>query len=171
MCSGSPLGGRKLDFDSANSCSYRNSPNCTHRGRQMLGSAKRTFIRTASWVLSRLAVPLLPRGQVLTGHGASIDTTTPAGKLVFGIFAALAEFERDLISERTKAGLASARARGRRGGAPFKMTAAKVRCRFSFTCRKLTWRCCYIPLPVENSFTCRNPELRRPAGSISQFSD
>ena len=60
-----------------------------------------------------------------TGH--FIDTTTPAGKLVFGIFAALAEFERDLISERTKAGLASARVRGRKGGAPFKMTAAKVR--------------------------------------------
>jgi DNA invertase Pin-like site-specific DNA recombinase len=65
--------------------------------------------------------------KVLTGHGASIDTTTPAGKLVFGIFAALAEFERELISERTKAGLASARARGRTGGAPFKMTAAKLR--------------------------------------------
>jgi DNA invertase Pin-like site-specific DNA recombinase len=64
---------------------------------------------------------------VLTGHGASIDTTTAAGKMVFGIFAALAEFERDLISERTKAGLASARARGRKGGPPFKMTAAKVR--------------------------------------------
>ena len=53
--------------------------------------------------------------KVLTGHGASIDTTTSAGKLVFGIFASLAEFERDLISERTKAGLASARARGRKG--------------------------------------------------------
>ena len=65
--------------------------------------------------------------KVLTGHGASIDTTTPSGKLVFGIFAALAEFERELISERTKAGLASARARGRKGGAPFKMTAAKLR--------------------------------------------
>lgn len=65
--------------------------------------------------------------KVLTGHGASIDTTTSAGKLVFGIFAALAEFERELISERTKAGLASARARGRKGGAPFKMTAAKLR--------------------------------------------
>ena len=65
--------------------------------------------------------------KVLTGHGASIDTTTPAGKLVFGIFAALAEFERELISERTKAGLASARARGRKGGAPFKMTPAKLR--------------------------------------------
>jgi DNA invertase Pin-like site-specific DNA recombinase len=65
--------------------------------------------------------------KVLTGHGASIDTTTPAGKLVFGIFAALAEFERELIAERTKAGLASARTRGRTGGPPFKMTVAKVR--------------------------------------------
>jgi DNA invertase Pin-like site-specific DNA recombinase len=65
--------------------------------------------------------------KLLTGHGASIDTTTSAGKLIFGIFAALAEFERDLITERTRAGLASARARGRKGGAPFKMTAAKVR--------------------------------------------
>lgn len=51
--------------------------------------------------------------KVLTGHGAAIDTTTAAGKLVFGIFAALAEFERELIAERTVAGLASARARGR----------------------------------------------------------
>ena len=65
--------------------------------------------------------------KVLTGHGAAIDTTTPAGKLVFGIFAALSEFERELISERTKAGLASARARGRKGGRPHKMTAAKLR--------------------------------------------
>lgn len=65
--------------------------------------------------------------KVLTGQGAQIDTTTSQGKLVFGIFAALAEFERDLISERTKAGLASARARGRKGGAPFKMTPPKLR--------------------------------------------
>ena len=65
--------------------------------------------------------------KVLTGHGAAIDTTTAAGKLVFGIFAALAEFERELIAERTVAGLASARARGRKGGRPFKMTTAKLR--------------------------------------------
>ena len=56
-----------------------------------------------------------------------IDTTTASGKLVFGIFAALAEFERELIVERTKAGLLAARARGRRGGRPYKMTAAKLR--------------------------------------------
>ena len=65
--------------------------------------------------------------KVLTGQGAQIDTTTAQGKLVFGIFASLAEFERDLISERTKAGLAAARARGRKGGAPYKMTPAKLR--------------------------------------------
>src|SRR5919202_3910834 len=65
--------------------------------------------------------------KVLTGHGATIDTTTASGKLVFGIFAALAEFERELIVERTRAGLAAARARGRCGGRPFKMTAAKLR--------------------------------------------
>jgi len=65
--------------------------------------------------------------KVLAGHGAAIDTTTPAGKLVLGIFAALAEFERELICERTRAGLASARARGRKGGRRPKMTAAKLR--------------------------------------------
>ena len=65
--------------------------------------------------------------RVLTGQGAAVDTTTPAGKLAFGIFAAIAEFERELIVERTKAGLAAARARGRRGGRPYKMTPAKLR--------------------------------------------
>lgn len=65
--------------------------------------------------------------KVLTGQGASINTTTPEGKLVFGIFAALAEFERELVSERTKVGLASARARGRNGGGQYKMTPAKLR--------------------------------------------
>lgn len=65
--------------------------------------------------------------RVLTGQGAQIDTSTPSGKLVFGFFAALAEFERDLIAERTLAGLAAARARGRKGGRPFKMTISKLR--------------------------------------------
>jgi len=65
--------------------------------------------------------------HVLTGQGAQIDTTTANGRLVFGIFAALAEFEADLIRERTQAGLAAARARGRHGGRPRKMTPTVLR--------------------------------------------
>jgi len=56
----------------------------------------------------------------------NIDTTTPGGKLIFHIFGALAEFERDLIRQRTLAGLASARARGRKGGRPPSMTPTKL---------------------------------------------
>lgn len=59
--------------------------------------------------------------KILTGQGMQMDTTTPQGKLLFGMFATLAEFERELIAERTKAGLAAARARGRLGGRPRKM--------------------------------------------------
>jgi DNA invertase Pin-like site-specific DNA recombinase len=47
-----------------------------------------------------------------------VDTTTPQGRLSFNLFASLAEFERDLIRERTQAGLSAARARGRKGGRP-----------------------------------------------------
>ena len=65
--------------------------------------------------------------SVLTGQGANIDTTTSSGKLIFGIFAALAEFEADLIKERTMAGLAAARARGRRGGRQFELTKNQIR--------------------------------------------
>jgi len=62
--------------------------------------------------------------KVLTGD---VDTTTTTGWLVFGIFATLAEFERDLIHERTMAGLAAARARGRGGGRPRVMTKQKLK--------------------------------------------
>jgi DNA invertase Pin-like site-specific DNA recombinase len=65
--------------------------------------------------------------KVLTGKGANIDTSTPTGKMFFGFFAVLAEFERDLIVERTKAGIEAARARGRRGGRKFSLTKAQVR--------------------------------------------
>jgi DNA invertase Pin-like site-specific DNA recombinase len=65
--------------------------------------------------------------KVLSGAGAEIDTTTSNGRLVFGIFAALAEFEREIIRERTKAGLSAARARGRKGGRPRKMDIHKLR--------------------------------------------
>ena len=65
--------------------------------------------------------------RVLSGQGAQIDTTTASGRLIFGIFASLAEFERELIRERTMAGLSAARARGRRGGRQFALTKAQVR--------------------------------------------
>ncbi len=57
----------------------------------------------------------------------SIDTTTSGGKLIFHVFGALAEFERELIRERTNAGLASARSRGRLGGRPRAMTDKQLR--------------------------------------------
>src|SRR5207249_6269833 len=65
--------------------------------------------------------------KIVAGQGAQIDTTTANGRAGVGSFAALAEFEADLIRERTRAGLAAARARGRRGGRPRKMTKAALR--------------------------------------------
>jgi DNA invertase Pin-like site-specific DNA recombinase len=56
----------------------------------------------------------------------NIDTTTSGGKLIFHIFGALAEFERNLIRERTTAGLSAARARGRRGGRPRALTGKQL---------------------------------------------
>lgn len=66
------------------------------------------------------------RGVGFRSLQEQVDTTTPGGRLVFHVFGALAEFERDLIRERTHAGLAAARARGRRGGRPSVMTAEKL---------------------------------------------
>jgi DNA invertase Pin-like site-specific DNA recombinase len=70
---------------------------------------------------------LAERGIGFRSLQEAIDTTTPGGKLVFHVFAALAEFERDLIRERTAAGLAAARARGHHGGRPSVLTAHKLR--------------------------------------------
>lgn len=67
------------------------------------------------------------RGVGFRSLTEGIDTTSSSGRLVFHIFAALAEFERKLIRERTCAGLAAARARGRRGGRPPVMTEQKLR--------------------------------------------
>lgn len=63
----------------------------------------------------------------LVSLNEQIDTTTATGKLMLHLFAMLAEFERNLISERTKAGLAAARARGRNGGRPKAMTDKQIR--------------------------------------------
>lgn len=70
---------------------------------------------------------LADRGVGLRSLQESIDTTSPGGRLIFHVFGALAEFERDLITERTTAGLAAARARGRQGGRPPRLTSEQVR--------------------------------------------
>ncbi len=68
---------------------------------------------------------LATRGIGFKSVTEQIDTTTSGGKLIFHVFGALAEFERDLIRERTHAGLAAARARGRTGGRPKKLAEPK----------------------------------------------
>ncbi|CZH09515.1 TPA: recombinase family protein [Legionella pneumophila] len=68
--------------------------------------------------LIHLTTKLIEKKVGLISLNDPIDTTTAQGRLVFGIFASLAEFERELIRERTQAGLKSARARGRKGGRP-----------------------------------------------------
>jgi len=88
------------------------------------------------WRLDRLArslSDLITLARRLDDHGVGlrslreqIDTTTPGGRLIFHVFGALAEFEADLARERTNAGLAAARARGRRGGRKRVMTPAKI---------------------------------------------
>jgi DNA invertase Pin-like site-specific DNA recombinase len=70
---------------------------------------------------------LADRGVGFRSLQETIDTTSPGGRLVFHVFAALAEFERDLIKERTNAGLAAARARGRTGGRPPRLSSDQVR--------------------------------------------
>jgi len=65
------------------------------------------------------------RGVGFRSLQESIDTTTPGGRLVFHILGSLAEFERDLIQERTRAGLDAARARGRKGGRPTVLSPVK----------------------------------------------
>ena len=76
--------------------------------------------------LIALIEDLEDRGVGFRSLTEGMDTTTPGGKLVFSIFGALAEFERALIRERTKAGLAAARARGRKGGRPSVMAPEKI---------------------------------------------
>lgn len=69
---------------------------------------------------------MIERKVGLISLNGPIDTSTAQGRMVFGIFASLAEFERKLIRERTQAGLKSARARGRKGGRPKGMTKAAM---------------------------------------------
>jgi DNA invertase Pin-like site-specific DNA recombinase len=103
-------------------------------------TAALNFMRTGDtlvvWRLDRLARSLKnlidivgqlnKKGVGLRSLQESIDTTTSGGKLIFHVFGALAEFEREVIKERTNAGLIAARARGRNGGRPLKFDTKKT---------------------------------------------
>jgi DNA invertase Pin-like site-specific DNA recombinase len=118
---------------------YEETITGAHRDRPQLEAAL-AYMRAGDtlviWKLDRLGRSLrdlidlsklmAQRGLGLKSLQEQLDTTTPGGKLIFHMFAALAEFERDIIRERTQAGLAAARARGRVGGRPRKMTPEKL---------------------------------------------
>lgn len=112
----------------------------THRLRPELSSCLRTLRKGDTlvvWRMDRLARSLKDLVEIIedlhkreVGFRSlteSIDTTSASGKLIFHIFGALAEFEHSLILERTKAGLASARARGRLGGRRPSMSSQDVK--------------------------------------------
>ena len=77
--------------------------------------------------LIRLTNEVQSRGIELESLTEKIETASPTGKLVFHVFGALSEFERNLIRERTMAGLKAARARGRKGGRPRKLKAKEIK--------------------------------------------
>lgn len=76
--------------------------------------------------LIHLTTTLIEKKVGLISLNDPIDTTTSQGRMIFGFFASLAEFERELIVERTQAGLKSARARGRKGGRPKGMSQSAI---------------------------------------------
>ena len=80
------------------------------------------------------------RGVGFRSITEAIDTTTPGGRLVFHLFGALGQFERDLIQERTRAGLAAATARGRKGGRKPVIVADKLECARAMVAKGLTVR-------------------------------
>jgi DNA invertase Pin-like site-specific DNA recombinase len=92
------------------------------RPGDMLVTVKLDRIGRSIKNLIEVVTLLQERGVDLVVLDQAIDTTTPTGKLIFHVLAAIAEFERDLIRERTMDGLAAARARGRVGGSDPKLT-------------------------------------------------
>jgi DNA invertase Pin-like site-specific DNA recombinase len=111
-----------------------------------------------TWKLDRLGrslphlietvAALEQRGVGFRSLTEAIDTTTPGGRLVFHLFAALGQFERDLIRERTRAGLAAAAVRGRKGGRQPVVTADKLRRARDLVAKGLTVRDAAVRLKV-----------------------
>ena len=123
-------GGCEEIYEDTASGKNANRPELEHCKRSL-----RTGDTLVVWRLDRLGRNLSDLVQIVTDLEAEgigfeslsekIDTTSASGKLMFHVFASLAEFERSLIRERTVAGLAAARARGRKGGRRKKITAAQ----------------------------------------------
>ncbi len=134
--------GLQIDALEASGCSkiFVEKASGAQRDRHELAAAL-DYMRSGDtlvvWKLDRLArsmKQLIETVEGLDSRGIgfrsvteAIDTTTAGGKLVFHIFGALAEFERSIIRERTKAGLEAARARGKTGGRPPKLTEADLK--------------------------------------------
>ena len=102
------------------------------------------------------------RGIGLRSLQEAIDTTTPGGRLIFHVFGALAEFERDLIRERTQAGLAAARARGRRGGRPAALSAQKAQ-----LARRMYASCEYTVATIATTLGVSRATIYRSLGQTS----
>ena len=94
-----------------------------HPGLPITPKSWKRLTGIQAWVVRGLE----ERGVTWVSLNESLDASTPGGKLIFRIFGALAEFEHKLIRERTMAGLAAARARGRVGGRPTVWTEAKLK--------------------------------------------
>jgi DNA invertase Pin-like site-specific DNA recombinase len=130
------------------------------------------------WRLDRLGRSLADLINIVTDLGnrgvavrslrdGLVDTTTADGKLVFGLFALLAEYEAALIKERTQAGLAAARARGRKGGRKPKMTpelidkAQRMYDSRNFTMAEIAQSCRVTPMTIYRNIRARQAALHR----------
>jgi DNA invertase Pin-like site-specific DNA recombinase len=110
------------------------------------------------------------RGVGFRSLTEAIDTTTPGGRLVFHLFAALGQFERDLIQERTRAGIAAAAARGRRGGRRSVVTDEKLKRAQDFMAKGLTVRETALRLKVGKTALYKALASRRQTlASVAEF--
>lgn len=136
----------------------------------------------AVWRLDRLgrslkhlvdfSLQLAEKGVEFRSLREAIDTTTASGRLYFNIMSAMAEFERSLIVERTQAGLAAARARGRHGGRPSTMTAERIRvAREMYDSREYTVDTIASTLGVSRQTVYRHLDTDSTSRALDQLKD
>ena len=114
---------------------------------------------------------LQARGVEFRSLQESIDTTTPGGRLVFHVFAALAQFERELVRERTKAGLQAARSRGRCGGRKHKLDAAQTRTLLAMAAQKIPIEqiCAAMGVSQATYFRCLRAARAATQGTVASL--